>query len=389
MKPKKFSDREAVKSAVTPRCIRGLGAAVFCVIAFQSTAFGRLTSTIDIPSARTLGNGIIELGGGSGIYKLDNTDTYSNDEKAWANFGVAGRLEGGITLHTSTRASANIKLLLIDGGNLPSLAVGVKNITGKKRETFTTGAPGDEAISNSVYGVISQTFHIGKSLLTLSAGKGNRTFVDETGDFEGLRGAFAGIKLNAGGICAAVEEDGRDVNCSLSYNFPTGISIGADARNLKENLAPKMFGIFFNFSNTLIEKRIAALEAKIETLTSGITIPAKDTVPPGREKKQPGQNKKISAKNFKKAMAFYNNKKYEKSIPLFENSLRLSPGNKETEKYLKTAKIKTYFMKGHKLFSEKKYAQSIKFFEKVIRLSPGHSASEGYINRARYLQIKQ
>ncbi|MEA2081772.1 MAG: hypothetical protein U9O97_03430, partial [Elusimicrobiota bacterium] len=216
MKTKKFG-----------RHISVLGAAVFCAIMFQSPAFGRLTDTIETPSARTLGNGIIEFGGGAGIYKPGNADTYSSDKNAWANFGVAGRLEGGITLYTSTQAAANIKLLLIDGGKLPSLAVGVKNITGKTKETFPVGAPGDEAVSNSVYGVISQNFHIGKSLLTLSAGKGNRTFVDETGDFEALRGTFAGLKLNSGGICVGVEEDGRDVNCSLSYNFPTGISIGA------------------------------------------------------------------------------------------------------------------------------------------------------------------
>jgi len=378
MKTKKFSFR----------------AAVFCIIVFQSPAFCRLTDAIETPSARTLGNGIIEIGGGTGIYKPPNSDTYSSDENAWANFGVAGRLEGGITLHTSTQAAANIKLLLIDGGNLPSLAVGVKNITGKKKETFSVGAPGDEYVSNSVYGVISQNFHIGGSLLTLSAGKGNRTFVDETGDFEGLRGAFAGLKLNTGGICAAIEEDGRDVNCSLSFNFPTGISIGADARNLKENFAPKVFSVFLNFSNTMIEKRIAALEAKIETLTSGVKPPPHSQI--SRDRKQEKQRtadtagqKKMAETNLKKAIGRFNNKDYEESIPLFEKALQLSPENKEAKKYLKKARIKTCFMKGHKLFAEKKYAESIKFFEKVIELSPGHSASEGYINRARYLQIKQ
>ncbi len=349
--------------------------AVFYLIAFQSSAFCRLTDTIETPSAQTLGNGIMEIGGSAGIYKLANSDTYSSDENAWANFGVAGRLEGGITLYTSTRAAANIKLLLIDGGKLPSLAIGVKNITGKTKETFAVGAPGDEAVSNSVYGVISQNFHIGESVLTLSAGKGNRTFVDETGDFEGLRGAFAGLKLISGGVCAGVEEDGKDINCSLSFNFHTGISIGIDARNLKENGAPKVFSVFLNFSNTMIEERIAALEAKIEALTSGVEAPARQ--------------KKTADKNLRKAMALFNDKDYEGSIPLFEKALRLSPGNKEAEKNLKTARIKTYFMKGHELFSEKKYAESINFFEKVIDLKPGHSASENYINRARYLQITQ
>ncbi|MBU4134434.1 hypothetical protein KKH42_03825, partial [bacterium] len=219
MNPKKISFSAAVKSA-------GLGATVFCLIVFQSSAFCRLTDTIETPSAQNPGNGIIEFGGGVGIYKPANSNIYGSDKTAWANFGLLSRLEGGITLYTSTRAAANIKLLLIDGGNWPSLAVGVKNITGKKNETFAVGAPGDAAVSNSVYGVISQNFHISKSLLTLSAGKGNRTFVDETGDFEGFRGAFAGLKLISGGICAAVEEDGRDVNCSLSFNFPTGLSIG-------------------------------------------------------------------------------------------------------------------------------------------------------------------
>lgn len=217
--------------------------------------------------------------------------------------------------------------------------------------------------------------------------------MDETGDFEALRGTFAGLKLNSGGICVGVEEDGRDVNCSLSYNFPTGISIGADARNLKENFAPKVFSVFLNFSNTMIEERIASLEAKIETLTSGSATSAASPVSRSRKKERTktdiARQKKAATKNFNKATALFNSKDYKKSITFFEKTLQLSPENKEAVEYLTTARIKTYFMKGHKLFSEKKYAKSIKFFEKVIELSPGHSASEDYINRARHLQIKQ
>ncbi|PKN00543.1 MAG: hypothetical protein CVU78_00650 [Elusimicrobia bacterium HGW-Elusimicrobia-2] len=367
---KKLSFFAAVKSA-------GFGAAVVCLIAFQSSALGFLTNTVETPSAQTLGHGIIELGGGAGVYKPANSDTYSNDKNAWGNFGVTERLEGGLTLYTSTMAAANIKLLLIKGGKLPSLAVGVNNITGKTKETFATGAPGDTAVSNSAYCVISQDLKISGSVLTISAGRGNRGFVDKTGDYKNLHGAFAGLKLNAGQICAAVEEDGRDVNCSLAFNFPTGMSVGANARNLKENFAPKVFGVFLNFSNTMIEQRITSLEAKIKIL-SGETAAVEAS--------------KISAERIKtyfmEGHKLFSEEKYPQSIEFFEKVLEQKPGHAEAAKYLKTAKIKTYFMEGHKLFSEKKYTQSIKFFEKVIDLSPGHAASEDYIKRAR-TQLKQ
>lgn len=386
---KKLSFFAAVKSA-------GFGATVVCLIAFQSSARGFLTNTVETPSAQTLGHGIIEFGGGAGVYKPANSDTYSNDKNAWGNFGVTERLEGGLTLYTSTMAAANIKLLLIKGGKLPSLAVGVNNITGKTNETFSTGAPGDTAVSNSVYCVLSQDLKISGSVLTISAGRGNRGFVDKTGDYKNLHGTFAGLKLNAGQVCAAVEEDGRDVNCSLAFNFPTGMSVGASARNLKENFAPKVFGVFLNFSNTMIEQRITALEAKIKTL-SGETAPVEaskisaERMAAEEKRKKESETKLRTAKiktYFMEGHKLFAEEKYPQSIEFFEKVLEQNPGHAEAAKYLKTAKIKTYFMEGHKLFSETKYTQSIKFFEKVIDLSPGHAASEDYIKRAR-TQLKQ
>ena len=366
-------------------------AAAVSFIAFQSSARGFLTRTVQTPSAQTLGHGIIELGGGAGVYKPAQADTYSGSDKtAWGNFGVTDRFEGGITLYTSTMAAANVKLLLLKGGRLPSLAVGVNNITGKTKEIFSTGAPGNTAVSNSVYGVISQDLRIGRGVLTISAGKGNRGFVDKTGDFENFRGAFAGMELNAGPLALAVEEDGRDVNCSLSFNFHTGISVGANARNLKENLAPKVFGVFLNFTNSMIEQRISALEAKMQAL-SGERPPEKDEARQSPAKPKAGSPKDTRRENaektFQKAMARFNNNEFEKSIPLFEKTLSLEPENKEAGQHLQTAKIKSHFMTGHKLFAAQKYTESIKFFEKVLELSPGHSASEDYIRRAKQ-QIK-
>lgn len=356
------------------------------MVFLRSYACGFLTKTVETPAARTLGQGILEFGVEGGVYKAQGASIYSNDKNAWGNFGMTDRLEGGITLYTSTMAAANVKVLLLKGGRFPSLAVGMNNISGRKKETFTIGAPGDEAVSNSAYGVISQNLNIGGGVLIVSAGKGNRSFVDESGDYESLGGIFAGLKLKAGGISAAVEEDGRDINCAVSFNFPTGMTIGANARNLKENLAPRVFGFFLNFSNNMIEQRISALEARMQLLGGDEkpkAAPAVRAAEPPQRDRDAEKRKQNAEKNFQKAMERFENNEFDKSIPLFEKTLSLEPSHKKAEENLKTAKIKSYFMTGHRLFAEGKYTESIKFFERVIELLPGHPDSTRYINRAK------
>ncbi|MFH1958165.1 MAG: tetratricopeptide repeat protein [bacterium] len=338
-------------------------------------------SPVDIPCAEVPGNGIFEIGGAAGFYEPPGNEEISNEKDMWGRFGLFGRLEAEAVLFQNEKIAGNAKLLILKENALPALAVGIRNITGKTKESFTTGLPGEVRISNTVYGVISKKFNLGSGIgITVVLGRGNRSFIAEGPDFKDLNGTFAGIDVAIKSAKFAVEEDGRDINASVTYNFPTGASAGFGCANLTENESLREYKVFISFSNQAIEDRLARLENEIYK------------APASAEKKEPEPvkaqitklpKKAKMKKHFMKGYNLFTQKKYAESIEWFEKVLEIDPEHSESKNYIKQSSIKIRFMTGYELFTQKKFRESIVWFEKVLEIDPDHPESKTYLKSAK------
>jgi len=333
---------------------------------------------VDIPCAEVPGNGIFEIGGAVGFYEPPGADEISNEKDMWGRFGMFGRLEAEAVLFQNEKIAGNAKLLILKENALPALAVGIRNVTGKTNESFTTGLPGEVRISNTIYGVLSKKFNLGGSDgITVILGRGNRSFIAEGPDFKDLNGTFAGIDVDLKSVKFSVEEDGRDINASVTYDFPTGVSIGFGGANLTENESIREYKVFLSFSNSAIEDRLTRLENEIYKTSAA----AEKKEPEQNDRTKPPKEAKMK-KYFMKGYELFTQKKYAESIEWFNKVLEIDPNHSESKNYINQGEMKIRFMKGYELFTQKRFRESIVWFGKVLEIDPNHSEAKKYIKQA-------